>query len=235
MHATTHCSASARGRSTIPLPHHYHLHHCTPPTAFRALSKPRADVAWMLLRSRLRSRTKAVGSVESEAMLTETVAALKTQAVLNKVVATLEVEATLTENVAILEHVETLDTMRSDGHLRAGESNDATIALSDGADFERIEHKDQVPTTKGDTLAHAGGRDKVAKPAPTCFASPSRAAQPALRTASLILAAWSQHDPRCGHRHGRMWAAGSWDMLYLHLGGCVELGYATSSRGLGLA
>ena len=126
-------------------------------------------------------------------MLTETVAALKTQAVLNKVVATLEVEATLTENVAILEHVETLDTMRSDGHLRAGESNDATTALSDGADFERIEHKDQVPTTKGDTLAHAGGRDKVAKPAN--LHCPSCTAQSSLRTAWPILAAWSQHDP----------------------------------------
>ena len=96
-------------------------------------------------------------------MLTETVAALKTQAVLNKVVATLEAEATLTENVAVLEHDETLDTMRPDGHLRAEESNGA---LSDGADFERPEDKDHVPTTKGgDALEHGGGRDKVAKPA----------------------------------------------------------------------
>ena len=100
-------------------------------------------------------------------MLTETVAALKTQAVLNKVVATLEAEATLTENVAVLEHDETLNTMRRpDGHLRAEESNDATTALSDGADFERPEDKDHVPTTKGgDALEHGGGRDKVAKPA----------------------------------------------------------------------
>ena len=126
-------------------------------------------------------------------MLTETVAALETQAVLNKVVATLEAEATLTESVAAMEHVETLDTMRSDGHLRAEESNDVTIALSDGADFERHEDNDQVLTTKGNTLDHAGGgRDKVAKPAnlhrPPCTAQP-------LRTAWLILAAWSQHDP----------------------------------------
>ena len=100
-------------------------------------------------------------------MLTEAVAALETQAVLNKVVATLEAEATLTENVAVLEHDETLNTMRRpDGHLRAEESNDATTALSDGADFERPEDKDHVPTTKGgDALEHGGGRDKVAKPA----------------------------------------------------------------------
>ena len=98
-------------------------------------------------------------------MLTETVAALETQAVLNKVVATLEAEVALTENVAALEHVETLDTMRPDGQLRAEESTDAITALSDGADFEGIEDKDQVPTTKGDTLDHAGCRDKVAKPA----------------------------------------------------------------------
>ena len=99
-------------------------------------------------------------------MLTEAVAALETQAVLNKVVATLEAEATLPESVAALEHVEALDTMRSDGHLRAEESNGATIALSDGADFERPEDKDHVPTTKGgDALEHGGGRDKVAKPA----------------------------------------------------------------------
>ena len=98
-------------------------------------------------------------------MLTETVAALETQAVLNKVVATLEAEATLTEN-AVLEHDETLNTMRPDGHLRAEESNDATTALSDGADFERPEDKDHVPTTKGgDALEHGSGRDKVAKPA----------------------------------------------------------------------
>ena len=98
-------------------------------------------------------------------MLTETVAALETQAVLNKVVATLEAEATPTESVAAMEHVETLDTMRSDGHLRAEESNDVIIALSDGADFERVEDKDHVPTTKGgDALDHGGGRNKVAKP-----------------------------------------------------------------------
>ena len=99
-------------------------------------------------------------------MLTETVAALKTQAVLNKVVATLEAEGTLTENVAVLEHVETLNTMRPDGQLRAEESNDAPTALvSDGADLERLEDKDQVPATKGDTLDYGGGRGKVAKPA----------------------------------------------------------------------
>ena len=104
-------------------------------------------------------------------MLVETVAALETQAVLNKVVATLEVEATLTENVAALplEHVETLGMMRP-GHLRAEESNDATTTLSDGADFERLEDKDHVPTTKyttksGNALDHGGGRVKVAKPA----------------------------------------------------------------------
>mmetsp|Transcript_14373 Transcript_14373/g.33999 ORF Transcript_14373/g.33999 Transcript_14373/m.33999 type:complete len:140 (-) Transcript_14373:38-457(-) len=135
-------------------------------------------------------------------MLTETVAALETQAVLNKVVATLEAEATPTESVAAMEHVETLDTMRSDGHLRAEESNDVTIALSDGADFERHEDNDQVLTTKGNTLDHTGGgRDKVAKPAN--LHRPSCTAQPALRTAWLILAAWSQHDPCSGHRHTR--------------------------------
>ena len=110
-------------------------------------------------------------------MLTETVAALKTQAVLNKVVATLEAEATLTESVAAMEHVETLDTMRSDGHLRAEESNDVTIALSDGADFERHEDNDQVLTTKGNTLDHAGGgRDKVSEtsqPAPPILYRPA--------------------------------------------------------------
>ena len=98
-------------------------------------------------------------------MLVETVAALETQAVLNKVVATLEVEATLPERVAALEHVEALDTMRSDGHVRAVESNEATTALPDGADLERLEDKDQVPATKGDTLDYGGGRGKVAKPA----------------------------------------------------------------------
>ena len=133
-------------------------------------------------------------------MLTKTVAALETQAVLNKIVAnleavaTLEAEAIITESVAAMEHVETLDTMRSDGHLRAEESNDVTIALSDGADFERHEDNDQVLTTKGNTLDHAGGgRDKVPKPAN--LHCPSCTAQPALRTAWLILAAWSQHDP----------------------------------------
>ena len=105
---------------------------------------------------------KVVATLEAEATLTENVAVL---AVLNKVVATLEAEAALTETVAVLEHVETLNTMRPDGHLRAEESNDAT-ALSDGADFERPEDKDHVPTTKGgDALDHGGGRDKVAKPA----------------------------------------------------------------------
>merc|ERR1740124_327358 len=48
------------------------------------------------------------------------------------------------------------------GRLRAEESNDATTALSDGADFERPEDKDHVPTTKGgDALEHGGGRDKI--------------------------------------------------------------------------
>ena len=104
-------------------------------------------------------------------MLTKTVAALETQAVLNKIVAaleavaTLEAEAIITENVAAMEHVETLDTMRSDGHLRAVESNEATTALPDGADLERLEDKDQVPATKGDTFDYGGGRGKVAKPA----------------------------------------------------------------------
>ena len=102
-------------------------------------------------------------------MLTETVAALETQAVLNKIIATLEADATLTENVVALEHVETLGMMRP-GHLRAEESNDATTTLSDGADFERLEDKDHVPTTKyttksGNALDHGGGRVKVAKPA----------------------------------------------------------------------
>ena len=102
-------------------------------------------------------------------MLTETVAALETQAVLNKIIATLEADATLTENVAALEHVETLGMMRP-GHLRAEESNDATTTLIDGADFERLEDKDHVPTTKyttksGNALDHGGGRVKVAKPA----------------------------------------------------------------------
>ena len=106
---------------------------------------------------------KVVATLEAETTLTENVAVL---AELNKVVATLEAEATLTENVATLEHVETLNTMRPDGHLRAEESNGATTALSDGADFERPEDKDHVPTTKGgDALEHGGGRDKVAKPA----------------------------------------------------------------------
>ena len=105
---------------------------------------------------------KVVATLEAEATLTENVAVL---AELNKVVATLEAEATLTESVAAMEHVETLDTMRSDGHLRAEESNDVIIALSDGADFERVEDKDHVPTTKGgDALDHGGGRNKVAKP-----------------------------------------------------------------------
>ena len=63
-----------------------------------------------------------------------------------------------------LEH-NTLNTMRPDGHLQAEESNDATTALSDGADLERLEDKDQVPATKGDTLDYGGGRGKVAKPA----------------------------------------------------------------------
>ena len=116
-------------------------------------------------------------------MLTKTVAALETQAVLNKIVAaleavaTLEAEATPTESVAAMEHVETLDTMRSDGHLRAEESNDVTIALSDGADFERHEDNDQVLTTKGNTLDHAGGgRDKVSEtsqPAPPILYRPA--------------------------------------------------------------
>lgn len=102
-------------------------------------------------------------------MLTETVAALETQAVLNKIVATLEADATLTENVAAREHVETLGMMRPE-HLRAEESNDATTTISDGADFERLEDKDHVPTTKyttksGNALDHGGGRVKVAEPA----------------------------------------------------------------------
>ena len=37
----------------------------------------------------------------------------------------------------------------------------------------------------------------------SCTASLTCTAQPALRTAWLILAAWSQHDPRSGHRLGR--------------------------------
>ena len=65
-----------------------------------------------------------------------------------------------------LEH-NTLNMMRPDGHLQAEESNDATTALSDGADFERLEDKDQVPTTEGcDTLGRDGGRDKVANVLP---------------------------------------------------------------------
>ena len=56
-----------------------------------------------------------------------------------------------------LEH-NTLNMMRPDG---------ATAALSDGADFERLEDKDQVPTTEGcDTLGRDGGRDKVANVLP---------------------------------------------------------------------
>ena len=46
----------------------------------------------------------------------------------------------------ILEH-NTLNMMRPDGHLQAEES---TTALSDGADFERLEDKDQ-PTGLADT------------------------------------------------------------------------------------
>ena len=99
-------------------------------------------------------------------MLTKTVDALESQAVLTKAITTLEAGAILTETVAALEHAETLDMMRPDDHLRAEESNGATTALSDGADFERPEDKDHVPTTKGgDALEHGGGRDKVAKPA----------------------------------------------------------------------
>ena len=99
-------------------------------------------------------------------MLTKTVDALESQAVLTKAITTLEAGAILTETVAALEHAETLDMMRPDDQLRAEESNGATTALSDGADFERPEDKDHVPTTKGgDALEHGGGRDKVAKPA----------------------------------------------------------------------
>ena len=66
-----------------------------------------------------------------------------------------------------LELAETLDMMRPDDHLRAEESNGATTAHSDGADFERLEDKDQVPTTEGcDTLGRDGGRDKVANVLP---------------------------------------------------------------------
>ena len=147
-------------------------------------------------------------------MLTETVAALKTQAVLNKVVATLEVEATLTENVAILEHVETLDTMRSDGHLRAGESNDATTALPDGADFERLEDKDHVPTTEGgDGLEHGSGRDKVAKPAhlhrspPSLPCAPPRLSSPHGQNTTPVLAA--DTDGRRAHPEVRRVRAGA--------------------------
>ena len=78
-------------------------------------------------------------------------------------------ERTTLELNMILEHNldhNTLNMMRPDGHLQAEESNDATTALSDGADLERLKNKDHVPTTKGgDALEHGGGRDKVAKPA----------------------------------------------------------------------
>eukprot|EP00964_Phaeocystis_antarctica_P139065 scaffold103768_cov51-Phaeocystis_antarctica.AAC.3 len=96
-HAT--CSASARGRPTIPpLPHH-HLHHhyahAHPPPSVRSL-----NLAWMLLRPQVLAN---VGSVEVKAMLTKTVVALETQAVLNKDVANLEADD-LTENVDTLDH-----------------------------------------------------------------------------------------------------------------------------------
>ena len=76
-------------------------------------------------------------------------------------------ERTTLELNMILEHKNlehnTLNMMRPDGHLQAEESNGAPTALSDGADFERLEDKDQVPTTEGrDTLGRDGGRDKVA-------------------------------------------------------------------------
>ena len=119
-------------------------------------------------------------------MLTKTIDALESQAVLTKAIATLEAGATLTEAVAALEHAETLDMMRPDDHLRAEESNGATTAHSDGADFERLEIKDrQAPTTEGDTPDHArdGGGDKVwqnQQPV-TCTASLScTTTQPAL-------------------------------------------------------
>ena len=132
-------------------------------------------------------------------MLTKTVDALESQAVLTKAIATLEAGATLTETVAALEHAETLDMMRPDDHLRAEESNGATTAHSDGADFERLEIKDrQVPTTEGDTPDHArdGGGDKVAEPASNLHCQPILHRPACLvRTAWPILAAWSQHDP----------------------------------------
>ena len=55
-------------------------------------------------------------------------------------------ERTTLELNMILEH-NTLNMMRPDGHLQAEES---TTALSDGADFERLEDKDQ-PTGLADT------------------------------------------------------------------------------------
>ena len=62
----------------------------------------------------------------------------------------------------ILQH-----SLEPDLQVREKESNDATTALSDGADFERLEDKDQVPTTEGcDTLGRDGGRDKVANVLP---------------------------------------------------------------------
>ena len=133
-------------------------------------------------------------------MLTKTVDALESQAVLTKAIATLEAGATLTETVAALEHAETLDMMRPDDHLRAEESNGATTAHSDGADFERLEIKDrQAPTTEGDTPDHArdGGGDKVWQNPPNLHCQPILHDHPAcsVRTAWLILAAWPQHDP----------------------------------------
>ena len=125
-------------------------------------------------------------------MLTKTIDALESQAVLTKAIATLEAGATLTETVAALEHAETLDMMRPDDQLRAEESNGATTTHSDSADFERLEIKDrQAPTTEGDH-ARDGSGDKVWQNQPLiCTASLSCTAQPDVRTAWLILAAWS--------------------------------------------
>ena len=106
---------------------------------------------------------------------TKTIDALESQAVLTKAIASLEAGAILTETVAALEHAETLGMMRPDDHLRAEESNGATIAHSDGADFKRLEIKDrQAPTTEGDTPDHArdGGGDKVGQNPPNLHCQP---------------------------------------------------------------
>ena len=111
--------------------------------------------------------------------------------------------------ILVLQHLSSFAMMRPDGHLRAEESNGATTALSDGADFERPEDKDHVPTTKGgDALEHGGGRDKVAKPAqPALPAYRSPPSLPSYGFAALashneVLNSLNSAPPRLSSPHG---------------------------------